>query len=82
MLKFNPPINPEPLFGHSPRPIRAEWERAINALRPFLSAEKFKEAEETHWRMFDRANSWFELGGRARRDDLHKDNLRKVDFRK
>ena len=49
-------------ISNTPRPIRAEWERTINALRPYLSPEKFAEAEKTHWRMFDRANSWFELG--------------------
>ena len=55
----------------SPRPVRAEWERTIASLRPWLSVEKFQEAEKIHWRMFDRANSWFEAGGRlARRDNL------------
>ncbi|MBI3701791.1 MAG: hypothetical protein HY242_15285 [Afipia sp.] len=49
-------------FANSPRPMRAEWERAIASVRPYLSPEKFAEAEKTHWRMFERANSWFELG--------------------
>ena len=52
---------------NTPRPVRAEWERSIKSLRPFLSAEKFAEAEKNHWRMFDRANSWFEHGGLAAR---------------
>ena len=47
----------------APRPVRTEWERAIASLRPWLSAERFQEAEKVHWRMFDRANSWFERGG-------------------
>ena len=55
----------------TPRPVRAEWERSIASLRPWLSAEKFQEAEKIHWRMFERANSWFELGGApARRKNL------------
>ena len=54
-------------LSNTPRPVRAEWERTINSLRPYLSPEKFAEAEKTHWRMFDRANSWFERGGRPAR---------------
>jgi len=53
-------------MSNTPRPVRAEWERAIASLRPYLSAEKFAEAERTHWRMFDRANSWFEHGALRR----------------
>jgi hypothetical protein len=64
-----PHSNPQAMFSHSPRPIRAEWERTINSIRPWLTPEKFKEAEEVHWRMFDRANSWYELGGRMRREN-------------
>lgn len=51
-------------ISDTPRPVRAEWERTISSLRPWLSPEKFQEAEKVHWRMFDRANSWFELGAR------------------
>jgi hypothetical protein len=54
-------------FANSPRPVRAEWERAIASLRPWLSPEKFAEAEKTHWRMFERANAWFETGARTSR---------------
>ena len=54
-------------ISNAPRPVRAEWERTIASLRPWLSPEKFAEAEKTHWRMFDRANSWFERGGRPAR---------------
>ncbi len=46
--------------SRTPRPVRAEWERAIASLRVWLSPERFQEAEKVHWRMFDRANSWFE----------------------
>ena len=53
-------------FSSTPRPVRAEWERTIASLRPYLSPEKFQEAEKVHWRMFDRANSWFELGALRR----------------
>ncbi len=56
-------------LSNTPRPVRAEWERTINSLRPYLSPEKFAEAEKTHWRMFDRANRWFEGGRRARREN-------------
>ncbi len=52
-------------FSNTPRPIRAEWEKAIASLRPLLPPDKFAEAEKVHWRMFDRANSWFELGARS-----------------
>ena len=55
--------------ARTPRPVRSEWERAIASLRPWLSAEKFAETEKVHWRMFDRANSWFELGGLTTRRD-------------
>jgi hypothetical protein len=53
-----------PKFSETPRPVRAEWERTIASLRPWLSAERFREAEIVHWRMFERANSWHERGGR------------------
>lgn len=56
-------------FSSTPRPIRAEWERTIASLRPYLSPEKFQEAEKVHWRMFDRANSWFELGALRRNSE-------------
>ena len=56
-------------MSNTPRPVRAEWERTIASLRPWLSQEKFAEAEKTHWRMFDRANSWLEGGGRPARGD-------------
>lgn len=58
--------SPQSVFPGTPRPVRAEWERTIASLRPYLSPEKFAEAEKTHWRMFDRANSWFELGALRR----------------
>ncbi len=38
-------------FDIPPKPIRAEWEKTIAALRPFLSDEKFAETEKIHWRM-------------------------------
>jgi hypothetical protein len=53
------------LFSYKPRPNRVEWEQTINSLRPWLSPEKFKEAEQVHWRMFDRLNSWYEPAGSA-----------------
>lgn len=51
---------PKPNFtiDDVPRPVRAEWEKTLAALRPWLSPEKFAEAEEVHWRMFARANRW------------------------
>jgi len=61
---------PQSDVANTPRPVRAEWERSIASLRPWLSAEKFQEAEKIHWRMFDRANSWFESGSvTARREN-------------
>lgn len=47
------------LFETVPKPDRAEWEKTLAALRPWLSPEKFAETEKIHWRMFDRANRWF-----------------------
>lgn len=46
------------LFGDVPKPDRAEWERTLAKLKPWLSPEKFAETEEIHWRMFERANRW------------------------
>jgi hypothetical protein len=48
------------LFGDVPKPDRAEWEKTLKALKPWLSPEKFAETEATHWRMFERANRWHE----------------------
>jgi hypothetical protein len=48
------------LFGDAPRPDRAEWAKALAKLKPWLSPEKFAETEAIHWRMFERANRWFE----------------------
>lgn len=48
----------EKLFGDVPKPNRADWEKTLKALKPWLSPEKFAETEEIHWRMFERANRW------------------------
>lgn len=48
------------LFGDVPKPDRAEWEKTLKALKPWLSPEKFAETEAIHWRMFERANRWHE----------------------
>lgn len=48
------------LFGDVPRPVRADWEKALAAMKPWLSPEKFAETEAIHWRMFERANRWHE----------------------
>lgn len=48
------------LFGDVPKPDRAEWEKTLKALKPWLSPEKFAETETIHWRMFERANRWHE----------------------
>lgn len=48
------------LFGDVPKPNRAEWEKTLKALKPWLSPEKFAETEAIHWRMFERANRWHE----------------------
>lgn len=48
------------LFGDIPRPDRAQWEKSLKALKPWMSPEKFAETEEIHWRMFERANRWYE----------------------
>jgi hypothetical protein len=29
-------------------------------MKPWMSPEKFAETEKIHWRMFERANRWFE----------------------
>lgn len=55
MKNNSPKLN----FDIPPRPIRAEWEKTIAALRPFLSDEKFAETEKVHWRMFERASRWY-----------------------
>jgi len=46
------------LFGDVPRPDRVQWEKTLKAMKPWLSPEKFAEAEAVHWRMFERANRW------------------------
>lgn len=66
MTKIIPPKKPashdlSKLFGDVPRPVRADWEKTLAALKPWLSPEKFAETEKIHWRMFDRANRWHEL---------------------
>lgn len=48
------------LFDELPKPDRAEWEKTLKALKPWLSPEKFAETEQIHWRMFERANRWYE----------------------
>lgn len=48
----------------TPRPIRSEWEKSLADLRPWLSPEKFKETEKIHWRMFERADRWYQAGRR------------------
>lgn len=48
------------LFGDVPKPDRAEWEKTLAKLKPWLSPEKFAETEAIHWRMFERANRWHE----------------------
>lgn len=48
------------LFGDVPKPDRAEWEKTLAKLKPWLSPEKFAETEVIHWRMFERANRWHE----------------------
>ena len=50
-------------FDIPPKPIRAEWEKTIAALRPFLSDEKFAETEKVHWRMYERASRWYTPDG-------------------
>lgn len=49
---------PTKLFGDVPKPDRAEWEKTLAKLKPWLSPEKFAETETIHWRMFERANRW------------------------
>lgn len=61
--------DPQSLFSYKPRPVRAEWEKTINSLRPWLSPEKFEEAAEIHWRMFERVDSWYTMGANPRRGD-------------
>lgn len=56
------------LFGDVPKPDRAEWEKTLAKLKPWLSPEKFAETEAIHWRMFERANRWHE-GKAASADD-------------
>lgn len=46
------------LFGDVPKPDRAEWEKTLAKLKPWLSPEKFAETEAIHWRMFERASRW------------------------
>lgn len=46
----------------TPRPVRAEWEKSLAALKPWLTPEKFSETEKIHWRMFERANRWHQPG--------------------
>jgi hypothetical protein len=48
------------LFADVPKPDRAEWAKALAAMKPWMSPEKFAETEKIHWRMFERANRWFE----------------------
>lgn len=65
MTKTIPPKKPvsqdlSKLFGDVPRPVRADWEKALAAVKPWLSPEKFAETEAIHWRMFERANRWHE----------------------
>ena len=48
------------LFDDVPKPDRAEWAKALAAMKPWMSPEKFAETEKIHWRMFERANRWFE----------------------
>ena len=48
------------LFDELPKPDRAAWEKTLKALKPWLSPEKFAETEEIHWRMYERANRWYE----------------------
>ncbi len=46
----------------SPRPVRAEWDKALADMKPWLSPERFEEAKEIHWRIFERANRWHKPG--------------------
>lgn len=48
----------------TPRPVRAEWEKSLAAVKPWLTPEKFQETEKIHWRMFERANRWYQSGQR------------------
>ena len=69
LLRMSIEKTPKSAFDQSPRPVRAEWEQTINALRPWLSPEKFRETEAIHWRMFERANNWFERDPKAKPSD-------------
>lgn len=56
------------MFGDVPKPDRAEWEKTLKALKPWLSPEKFAETEAIHWRMFERANRWHESKSSSSKD--------------
>jgi hypothetical protein len=63
-MTMNTSGTPKLNFDIPPKPIRAEWEKTIAALRPFLSDEKFAETEKVHWRMYERASRWYTPDGR------------------